>query len=124
MVAAKNTTDEAPPEPEVVEPEPEAPEVEDTADAPQAPALGLGDAPPVNAASTTAKPEKGKPTVLATPLLQALSLPDVGGEKGIVITSDGIALSKADAAKAYSAAAGCGIELIDKTPAEPEKGEG
>lgn len=127
MVAAKNTAaDDSAEDTSTADAtaEPEAPEADESADAPEASPIGFGEAPPITTGANTATPEKGKPVVLATPLLQALSLPDLGGDGGTTITSDGVALSKADAKKAYEAAASCGIELIDKTPAEPEKEKG
>lgn len=96
-----------------------AAQTKDTAEAVVPPAMGV--APPIVAHTVT--PSKDAPVVLATPLTQALSLPDLG-EGGTVITSDGVALSRADARTALEAAAACGVDLIDKTPASPEKRKG
>lgn len=66
------------------------------------------------------EPEKGKPVVLATDLLEEFVLPagldDTGEPKGadIRVTVSGVALSKTDAKRVTEAASAAGVTLTEK----------
>ena len=81
------------------------------------PAVPPGQTPP-----QPAPPTKQRPVVLATPLLHEFVIPG-GGDDGddLVITASGVALSKKQADQVEQVAAASGVQLIDITPAAPEK---
>jgi len=81
------------------------------------PAVPPGQTPP-----PPVPPTKTKPVVLATPLLHEFVIPE-GGEDGadLVVTASGVALSRKQADHVEQVATAAGVQLIDITPAAPEK---
>lgn len=81
------------------------------------PAVPPGQTPPPPTA-----PTKTKPVVLATPLLHEFVIPGAGDDGAdLIITSAGVAMTKKQADQIEQVAAASGVQLLDITPAAPEK---